>query len=70
MKWISVIKQTPRKRNNILVLLKSGVSTVANFDGECFNEDGLDVEDITHWIYIPKIPIESERLKTYENKNY
>jgi hypothetical protein len=66
MNWISVFKKMPNKRENLLVLLKSGKPVVAKFDGDFFTEDELLVEDITHWLYIPDIPDKTERLKSFE----
>lgn len=56
MKWINVENEMPEPQNQILILICGKVASIAKFNGFCFTEDGLDVDDVTHWCYIPEIP--------------
>ncbi len=64
-RWISIFEQKPKAGTRVVVLLSSGNHTVAIFDGCFFCEDGLVVEDITHWISLPPSPPKRETLKVY-----
>jgi hypothetical protein len=56
MNWIDIKDGIPKPQEQILVLISNRVATVAKFNGFNFTDDGLDIEDVTHWCYIPKIP--------------
>jgi hypothetical protein len=55
-KWISIFKHKPKDGETVVLLLSSGNATIAKFDGYQFTEDGLLVENITHWISLPLKP--------------
>jgi hypothetical protein len=57
MKWINFLNEKPSEQAQILVLIDKRVATVAKFNGYNFTEDGLDVEDVTHWCYLPDAPL-------------
>ena len=57
MYWISTKKEMPKEQNQILVLIDGRHALVAKYNGFSFTDDGLEVEDITHWCYLPKIPL-------------
>lgn len=57
MNWIDIKDEIPEPQEQILVLISSRVASVAKFNGFSFTDDGLDVEDVTHWCYLPEIPL-------------
>lgn len=57
MKWISIKKEKPKPQEQILVLALNRVAMVVKFNGFDFTDDGLDVDDITHWSYLPEFPV-------------
>jgi hypothetical protein len=62
MKWINILNEMPSEQEQILVLINSQVASVAKFNGFDFTDDGLDVENVTHWCYLPKIPEQDMKL--------
>lgn len=55
MKWIDISNESPMPQEQILVLISNRVASVVKFNGFNFTDDGLDVEDVTHWCYLPEI---------------
>lgn len=58
MNWISVLEKKPPEGSEVVILYTSGSMTIAKYDGLYFAEDGLLVEDISHWLKIPNHPFE------------
>lgn len=56
MEWIDIRNKKPSKQNQILVLIDGRVASVVKYNGYNFTEDGLDVEDVTHWCYLTEPP--------------
>jgi len=56
MKWISIQDEKPKPTKQLLILISGRIASVAKFNGLDFTEDELDVEDVTHWCYLPEIP--------------
>lgn len=57
MNWKNIAHEKPALQKQILVLIKNKVASVAKFNGDCFTEDELEVENVTHWAYLPELPI-------------
>lgn len=55
MKWIDINTETPIAQEQILVLISNRVASVVKYNGLNFTDDGLDVDDVTHWCYLPEI---------------
>ena len=54
--------ETPKPQDQILVLISGKFATVVKFNGFNFTDDGLDVDEVTHWLYLPEIPISKREL--------
>jgi hypothetical protein len=68
MKWININKKSPRENEIVFVLIKQGIPSVAKFSKYCFTEDGLEIENITHWMPIPEIPQAGKEV--FKRSNY
>jgi hypothetical protein len=68
MKWIKINEKSPRQNEIVFVLLKQGIPSVAKFSANCFTEDGLEIEKVTHWMSIPEIPQEGKEV--FKRSNY
>ncbi|NCB84420.1 MAG: hypothetical protein EOM44_07975 [Bacteroidia bacterium] len=62
MKWIEISNERPKPQEQLLVLISNRVASVVKFNGFNFTDDGLDVDDVTHWCYLPEIPILKREL--------
>lgn len=61
MKWISVKEKLPSLNEIVFALIEGKFPTVAKFSGDCFTDDGLEVEDVTHWMQIPSLNEEANQ---------
>lgn len=64
MKWIKVTSELPKKDADVFVLLNNKFPYNANFitDINMFCNDGLKVEDVTHWMPVPDLK-EEDKVK-------
>lgn len=62
MNWIDIENETPTPQEQILVLISERVASVVKYNGFNFTDDGLDVDDVTHWTYLPEIPVTKREL--------
>lgn len=62
MMWIAIKNEKPKPQEQVLVLISGKIAMVVKYNGYNFTDDGLDVDDVTHWSYLPEIPI-SKRIQ-------
>jgi hypothetical protein len=55
MKWLSVNQTLPSLGQMVSALVKNKIPLVVKFSGDCFTDDGLEVENVTHWMEIPSV---------------
>ena len=55
MRWISINQELPSLSQIVFALINGKFPVVSKFSGDCFTDDGLEVEDVTHWMEIPNI---------------
>ncbi|MCF7741124.1 MAG: DUF551 domain-containing protein [Candidatus Marinimicrobia bacterium] len=57
MNWIKVNAELPQKDELVFVLIKNEIPSTAKFvkDINGFYFDGLEVENVTHWLQIPEL---------------
>jgi hypothetical protein len=67
MKWIDINKRLPKSNKIVFVLIKQGIPSIAKFSEYCFTEDGLEVEDVTHWMSIPELPKKGKEVFKLSN---
>lgn len=55
--WQSINKKLrPAVGTFVIVLINNKNATIAKWVGDCFCEDELLVEDVTHWANLPSLP--------------
>jgi len=54
--WQNVTKILPKNQEMVVILLNNKFPVVAKFNGIEFTEDGLDFENVTHWLRLPELP--------------
>jgi hypothetical protein len=55
MQWIDINIELPEITDQLIVLVENRVAMIAKFNGDGFTDDELEIEDVTHWCYLPKI---------------
>ena len=54
MKWISIKQKKPLVNQTVFALIKNKIPVIVKFSQNCFTDDGLEVENISHWRPIPE----------------
>lgn len=57
-KWYLIEETTPNLEEIVVVLLNGKTPVIAKFTDIGFTDDGLDFENVTHWLRIPELPKE------------
>ena len=60
--WYHVKENLPTKEETIVILLDNRVPLVARFNGFEFTDDGLEIQNVTHWMRLPAIPNKYKQL--------
>jgi hypothetical protein len=50
--WNILETVKPNICQQLLVLINGQIAVIAKFDGYYFTEDGLEIENVTHWMYL------------------
>lgn len=57
-KWNPIQETTPNLEEIVVILLNGTTPVVAKFTDIGFTDDGLDFENVTHWLRLPVPPKE------------
>lgn len=68
MTWINIKEQNPQQKEIVYVLINNGIPSVAKYSYDSFTENGLEVENVTHWMSIPIIPEKGKEI--FNRSNY
>jgi len=66
--WHSYIEETPELEEIVVILLNNKTPVVAKFNDMGFTDDGLEFENVTHWLRLPKLPANKKEM-TIKNKH-